>query len=215
MGYSLLGKRGALLIEFAFTVPIVVNIILFGLELVKIYLTQTAIDTICKECTFSLITVGKVSEFDRIFQKHLPGFCKIGRAKYYCRVFDDIANMMSSSAYGGEGIRFPDSNIYDSSVCPNANALTDNFGTGKGAIVLNGDPNLGNTAGEVGQTNRVKYLTEGTPAGHTFVLTVVYRHEFSSSLVKTLFAGGSNTTHEDVYMLWSRGSGIVDKRDES
>ena len=92
--------------------PIVVNIILFGLELVKIYLTQTAIDTICKECTFSLITVGKVSEFDRIFQKHLPGFCKIGRAKYYCRVFDDIANMMSSSAYGGEGIRFPDNANY-------------------------------------------------------------------------------------------------------
>ena len=109
-GYFALGKRsrGALLIEFAFTVPIVLNIILFGLELVKIYLTQTAIDTICKECTFSLITVGKVSEFDRIIQKHLPGFCKIDRTRYYCRVYSDLYNMMSQSPYGGEIIAYPE-----------------------------------------------------------------------------------------------------------
>ena len=118
--------------------PIVVNIILFGLELVKIYLTQTAIDTICKECTFSLITVGKVSEFDRIFQKHLPGFCKIGRAKYYCRVYEDIAKMMSVSPYGGERICYPDTNIDNSEMTlPNTSALHDNFGIGKASILLN------------------------------------------------------------------------------
>ena len=135
-----LGKhsKGALLIEFAFTVPIVVNIILFGLELVKIYLTQTAIDTLCKECTFSLITVGNVSEFDRIFQKHLPGFCKIGRARYYCRVYEDISKMMSVSPYGGERICYPDKNIDDSgNALPNATALNDNFGVGTASILLN------------------------------------------------------------------------------
>ena len=214
--YGLLGKRGALLIEFAFTVPIVVNIILFGLELVKIYLTQTAIDTICKECTFSLITVGKVSEFDRIFQKHLPGFCKIGRAKYYCRVYEDIAKMMSISPYGGECIGFPYEDNFSEEMLPTASAISDNFGLGNHAIYMNGESSENNCSQkDVKELKRVEYLQTGVPAGHTFVLTVVYRHEFSSSLVKTLFAGGSNTNHEDVYMLWSRGSGIVDKRDES
>ena len=212
MGDRLLGKRGALLIEFAFTIPIVVNIILFGLELVKIYLTQTAIDTICKECTFSLITVGKVSEFDRIFQKHLPGFCKIGRARYYCRVYEDISKMMSQSPYGGEFIAYPNRSSTISS--PTENANKDNFGVSDGTIVLNGDTSEKCNGKDVGQDKRVSYLKEGTPAGHAFVLTVVYRHEFSSAWVKTLFAGGSNTTREDYYIVWSRGYGIVDKRDE-
>ena len=211
----LLGKRGALLIEFAFTIPIVVNIILFGLELVKIYLTQTAIDTICKECTFSLITVRKVSEFDRIFQKHLPGFCKIGRARYYCRVYEDISKMMLNPPYGGERIAYPNQELSNDKILPNSAACS-HFGIGDELIILNGDPNIAcDNINEVGINLRKQYLNNGTPAGHAFVLTVVYRHEFSSSLVKTLFAGGSNTTREGYYILWSRGSGIVDKVDGS
>ena len=196
--------------------PIVVNIILFGLELVKIYLTQTAIDTICKECTFSLITVGKVNEFDRIFQKHLPSFCKIGRAKYYCRVYEDIAKMMSVSPYGGESIGFPYGNEWSQeNMSPTESAIWQSFDLGGLPKYMKGESSENNCSGKDEGANRVSFLQNGTPAGRCFVLTVVYSHEFSSSLVKTLFGGGSNVYGIDCYMLWIRGSGIVDKRDGS
>ena len=127
-------------------------------------------------------------------------------------MYEDIAKMMSVSPYGGEKIAYPNQSLSDDKILPTSAART-HFGIGNEPIILNGDPNLSwDRQNEIGEL-RIQYLNSGTPAGHAFVLTVVYRHEFSSSLVKTLFAGGSNTNHEDVYMLWSRGSGIVDKRD--
>ena len=123
--------------------------------------------------------------------------------------------MMSVSPYGGDAIRFPDSNPDLETFLPTENAKIDNFGVGKGTILLNGEQDVwpSKNSGQVVANNCLPENMH-TPSGHVFVLTVVYRHEFSSSWVKTLFAGGSNTSHEDIYMLWSRGSGIVDKRDE-
>jgi hypothetical protein len=207
------GKHGAVMIEFVLTIPIILNIIFFGFELVKIYLTQTAISKICKECTLSLISTGNVLEFDEIFQKNLPGFCKIGRSRYYCRVYSDLNSMIAKSPHGGERLGFPDDGNEATNTLPTINAMQSSFGLGNGEIILNGDANLSfSSENEVGHENRVKYLTNETPSGHSFVLTVVYRHEFSSALVKVLFGGGSNTSHHDVYMIWSRSSGIVDKR---
>lgn len=124
--------------------------------------------------------------------------------------------MMSQSPYGGEKISYPSRISQISS--PTDNAVEDKFGLTDGYIVLKGDNSVQCYDKDIGEKNRVSYLTgnpTSTPAGHAFVLTVVYRHEFSSSMVKTLFAGGSNTAREDFYILWSRGSGIVDKREES
>ncbi len=137
----------------------------------------------------------------------------MSRSRYYCRVYEDIAKMMSVSPYGGERIGFPDDENTDESRLPTNLAYQSGFGLGGGRITLKGDQNL-TSNGDVGIDLRREYLhNKTTPAGHAFVLTVVYRHEFSSSLVKTLFAGGSNTTMEDYYIVWSRGSGIVDKKD--
>ncbi|MBE6447256.1 MAG: hypothetical protein E7015_02090 [Alphaproteobacteria bacterium] len=206
----ILSRRGAVMIEFVLTIPIIINVILFGLELVKIYLEQTAVDVICQECTFSLISNGNVSEFDSIFQKHLPQFCKVGRARYYCRVYTDLAKMMSTSPYGGECIRYPTQGNDNSA--PTANAVPVSFGCGDAS-----GPHQGNDTtipnNDVGQS-RTTLLQTKVPAGYAFVLTVVYRHEFSSALVKVLFNGGTNTSSEDYYILWSRGSGIIDASDK-
>ena len=124
---------------------------------------------------------------------------------------------MSVSPYGGEAIRFPDSNPKLETFFPTEHAKIHLFGVGQGTITLRGDQGIwpgGDAAGQVPANSYLSGDPESTPPGHFFVLTVVYRHEFSSSLVKILFAGGSNTTVDDIYMLWSRGSGIVDKRDE-
>ena len=122
--------------------------------------------------------------------------------------------MMSSSPYGGESIAFPASGDLREGYPPTSSAIHQGFGLGGDPKYMRGETSANNCSGKDIGADRTPLLRNRVPAGHVFVLTVVYRHEFSSSLVKTLFAGGSNTNHEDIYMLWSRGSGIVDKRDE-
>ncbi len=201
-----LHKKGSLIIEFALTIPIVLYLILFAFELIKINIEKTAIDSICKACTFDLINRGNVKNFDAIFKKYLPKYVPIGRAKFYCRVYTDLAAMMSKSPYGGERIAYPMSGSDDT--LPVSNATSANFGIESHAT-LKGDTSPQCDTMDVGINNRVNYLLNGTPSGHVFVLTVVLRHSFSSAMVEKLFSGGSNTNKEGYYILWSRGVGIV------
>ena len=66
------------------------------------------------------------------------------------------------------------------------------------------------TYGEVGSTERKKLLN-GTKnsSGYIFVLTVAVKFPFSSPFVAKLFNGGSNTDKPGVYILWARGSGMI------
>lgn len=64
--------------------------------------------------------------------------------------------------------------------------------------------------GEVGYVERKKLLDGTTNAsGYIFVLTVAVKFPFSSDFVAKLFNGGSNTTKPGVYILWARGSGMI------
>ncbi len=200
-----LHKKGSLIIEFALTIPIVLYLVLFAFELIKINIEKTAIDSICKECTFDLINRGNVKNFDAIFKKYLPKYIPIGRARFYCRVYTDLATMMSKSPYGGEGIVYPLDG--SDSALPVSNATAATFGSGSSKVMLRGETH--EIPSDVGGTNRKNYLLNGTPSGHVFVLTVVLRHPFSSAMVEKLFSGGSNTNKEGYYILWSRGVGIV------
>lgn len=64
--------------------------------------------------------------------------------------------------------------------------------------------------GEVGKDKR-KQVVDGQIAnsGYIFVLTMAVKFPFSSPFVAKLFNGGSNTDKSNVYILWARGSGVI------
>ncbi len=200
--FSLLHNRGAFIIEFALTIPVILHVILFAFELIEISLEQTAADTICRECSFSLVEKGNVTEFDKIFKKYLPRYFSIGRARFYCRVYSNMDTIMNASPYGGESIYYPQK---EDGGTPISNADSCNFGPGSDNILLN-------TKTECKATNYISgpaLRTGKLNAGQVFVLTVVLRHKFSSAFVGKLFNGGKNTNKDGYYILWSRGAGVI------
>lgn len=196
-----------MLIEVALTLPLVVYLIFFALELIKINLTQIAVDKIAQECTFSLINEKNVKEFDKIFEKYKPSFIPIERCRFYCRLYTSLDTMMSESPYGGEKIAYPD-DAETTGQKPVAAATGHCFGLGGGTIYMAKYGNYG-TGKDVGHPDSENYLASTVPSGYAFVLTVVVHYPFSSPLVEKLFGGGSNTTKAGYYILWARGSGIV------
>ncbi|MBQ3565022.1 MAG: hypothetical protein IJA14_02620 [Alphaproteobacteria bacterium] len=196
-----------ILIEAAVTLPVVMYIMLFCLELVKIHLLQISIDKICAECVYHLCSERTVGSFNSIFAKYRPSYIPVGYVRYYCRVYSSLENMTSNTPYGGERIAFPNDGTDDGK--PNANAIKNNFGTGGHTplIILKKYGGVG--ASDIGQDTRVSQLQNGLTKGYVFVLTVTAKHQFSSAFVEKLFNGGSNTTVPGYYILWSRGVGIV------
>ena len=187
------------------TLPVVMYIMLFCLELVKIHLLQISIDKICAECVYHLCSERTVSSFNDIFAKYRPAYVPVGYVKYWCRVYSSLENMASAEPYGGERIAFPDGGTDTSQ--PTTNAIADNFGIG-GATILHKKFGGGGWVNHVGSTGP-SLLQNGVDKGCTIVLTAVARHKFSSAFVEKLFSGGTNTTKAGYYILWSRGVGIV------
>ena len=200
-------SKGVTLIEASILLPIILYIIFFGIEFIKVSLTQVAVDSIAKECTFELMATGKTTNFDTIFQKYKPKFMPLGKFRYYCRLYSDITTMMATSPYGGETIGYP---AGSESSTPTTNAKNNNFGITSSVPLLNKyQTSICNTTPEVGDSNRKTYLSGTVPSGYVFVLTVVAKYEFSSAFVAKLFSGGTNTNKTDHFILWARGSGMV------
>ena len=59
-------KLGIAMIELAFTLPPVLAMILFCIELVRIKLAQVALDTMCHACYFNFIKRGHMKDFPAI-----------------------------------------------------------------------------------------------------------------------------------------------------
>lgn len=184
-------SKGTALIEAAFTLPLICALIFFAIELVKINLTQVAVDSITRECTFSLIASGNIKEFDTIINKYRPGFVPKDRFRYYFQVFNDLSTMMANSPYGGQSIGYPSA----------------------GSLKLtSGQPLLNKFQTQITQTGEISdisFLNTTGAQGKAFVLTVVVNYPFSSEFTRKFFSGGTNATKEGYYILWGRGSGIV------
>lgn len=202
--------HGVTILETAITLPIVLSVVLFSLELIRIGLAQTAVDTITKECTFQLMATGKVEKFDEIFNKYRPLGIPLGNFRYYIRIYSNINTMMSESPYGGETIGWADTEQNTSS--PTDKAKANSYGLANTHALLNNyQTNICNGSfGECGDANRKKWIEQstGVPSGYVFVLTVAVKFPFSSSFIAKLFNGGSNT-NQGIYILWARGSGMV------
>lgn len=205
--------KGAAILETAITLPIVLYIIFFSIELVRIGLAQAAVDAITKECTFSLMATGKTTNFNGIFAKYKPFGIPIGNFRYYIRIYSDISTMMTVSPYGGETIGWADDPAnYSTTQQPTAAASANSYGLTANHPWLNKyQTNIcdGSTYKEYGSGRKTLLDSSGVPSGYVFVLTVAVKFPFSSPFVAKLFNGGSNTNKANTYILWARGSGMV------
>jgi hypothetical protein len=195
---------GNAIVETALTLPAVCTLIFFTLELMKINLAKTAIETITAETTFSFIRKGKTEDFEYVIEKYRPTFIPRERIRYWFRFYSSIEQMCSVSPYGGEDIAWP------LPTCTDVTGIfIDSMGTGT----------FLRAAGHINESEAANMLSSNeTPppsSGKAFVLTFVCDYRFSSALIKPFFSGGYNTQYvnnEDEtkkYLLWGRGVGIV------
>lgn len=183
--------RGAMLLEAALTLPVVCYMIFFTLELIHMNHTQVALNAIAEECTMDYIFHKDSTRFSSIIAKHDMGNdLSNGSLQYDFKVYDSLANVMSSSPYGGmDIIAWNGSNVDD--YLPTTN---------------NSSPIKPTTTYYSGKTPE---SSESMP-GHPFILSFVYKYQFSSSFVGKLFNGGTNTKDKKMYLLWARGAGICE-----
>ena len=217
--------RGVAILETAITLPIVLYMVLFSVELIRIGLAQNAVDAITKECTFQLMATGKVDKFDEIFEKYKPIGIPLGNFRYYIRIYADddvspmtekhqgIYKMMRHEPYGSETIGWAD--ISQNTDTPTEKASENNYGlTNKHAWLNKYKTEIidGEEYNEYGSDRKTLLEDDGVPSGSAFVLTVAVRFPFSSSFISKLFNGGSNTNKPNVYILWARGAGLVNSK---
>jgi len=210
-------STGTAILETVITLPIISYMVFFSIELIRIGQAQAAVDAITKEFTFYLMAKGKIvqSEVDGIFQKHKPAGIPIGHFRYIIHMYanfhtDDGKGVMDVSPYGGVNIEWlgQDYNSPTPNQSPTQRASTASYGRGNEG---NQATLLKYQAGGVKNYADSKTLLEGngSSSGYIFVLTVALNFPFSSSFVKKLFNGGTNTNRTGVYILWARGSGII------
>lgn len=226
-------SKGVAILETAITLPIILYIVFFSIELIRIGVAQSAVDAITKECTMELMATGTIAKFDEIFQKYQRSTWGIPlkNFRYYIRIYIDdegvnpmtlehqgIYKMMQVDPYGGETIGWAENYSSPSSSSPNNAAKNNSYELKSGHAFLNNfRTKLCNAiGGEIG--NKTGLEESKIPSGNLFVLTVAVNFPFSSPFVQKLFAGGSNTTTSattggstipNVFILWGRGSGIV------
>ncbi|MBO4405768.1 MAG: pilus assembly protein, partial [Alphaproteobacteria bacterium] len=209
-------STGVAILETALTLPVVLYIVFFSIELIRMELAQTAVDSITKEFTFYLMAKGKIvqSEVDAIFKKYRPWGIPIGYFRYTIRMYpkfhtDDDKGLMDVSPYGGSTIYWlgEDYNSPNPKQSPTQRASWASYGRGSSG----NQAALSKYQGDTGPTVSAKNLLEGnkSSSGYIFVLTVAVVFPFSSPFVKKLFSGGTNTNREGVYILWARGSGMI------
>ena len=180
-------------------------------------LAQVAVDAITKELTFYLMANGKIEQgpVDAIFNKYRPWGIPIGNFRYIISMYanfhtDDNQGVMDVSPYGGSSIEW----LGEDYANPNPNRSP----TQRASQAYYGRGNEGNQAkllkyhgGYGPKVSSIKELLEGDlpSSGYIFVLTVAVKFPFSSPFVKKLFGGGTNTNRDGVYILWARGSGMI------
>jgi len=201
--------KGTFIIEAVVTIPIFFYMVFFVLELMKINLTQTSIETMGAEMTFDLIANKKTSNFNEIIGKYRPAFIPADNIRWYIKMYASLAIMCQTSPYGGEEITWPTPIVgnYTPGAHYACGDYLDTDGTGSflaaNAGALNADVANGYLNG-----------SSAAPTGTAFVLTVVCNYPFSSGLVAKLYHGGVNSKASDggkgsTYILWARGCGIL------
>ena len=199
--------------------PVVLYIIFFSIELIRMQLAQVAVDAITKECTFSLMAKGNCSDFDAIINKYRPWGIPLGNFRFYVRLYQHMTSpdggttkgIMDVSPYGGETIYWADTDYANPNPneSPSSRASIQSYGMAPSRATFSKYQTKNPDSEEVGTTKRKQLWESKVPSGYIFVLTVAVKFPFSSPFVAKLFNGGKNTDKSGVYILWARGSGMI------
>jgi hypothetical protein len=223
------------MLEVALTLPAICALIFFAIELMKIHITQAALDAICAEATLLTVSEGSkggpafVAKTDAIIEKYRPAFIpqKIGVhavIRYHFETYNSLQEMCAVAPYGGTDVHYPDYE-YDAY---NRKHGTPSYCTPQSLFLPSGDRHWHLAYSY--WTATTNYLTgAGFPSGRVFVLTFGCAYQFSAPFIKRLFGGGVNTKkctascgvaggdagatanfpESNLYLLWARGVGIV------
>lgn len=211
-------SAGTTVLETALTLPIILYLIFFCIEIIKIKDVQTALDSIATEAAIQFMsslhtdigrdveTPGNQDGIQGIIEKYRPKYIRSGDINYYF-VFFNNDNSEKSQGKGAQnqttvsGPYMPTENI--AVYWP----ASDNAQTAQSAwkIVGSGSEKSGISLSNYKMPeNSNGFLV----SGKKFILTFVVKYNFSSSFVGKLFGGGTNTENRSGYLLWSRSVGI-------
>lgn len=200
---------GLAALEVALTLPVLLMLIFFIIELIRINNTRTAMDSMALEAVLEFIATKSTKKFETIITKHKPAAIPRDNIKYYFTVYDSLESMCATDPYGSEEVFWPSSDIYNADEAKKAyvdsnrdtNFFQRDTSSNSGYISLDSHTNPLTTS----SINSVYKIS-----GKAFVLTFVCDFKFSSDFVKKLFAGGSNTVDKKKFLIWGRGVGVCD-----
>lgn len=198
---------GLTALEISLTLPVLLILIFFIIELIRINNTRTALDTIALEAVLEFIATKNTNKFEDIIEKHKPLAIPRNNIKYYFTIYSSLDNMCATAPYGSEEVFWPNSNVYSPTEAKKTyvDSNKDNNFFGRDTAGSNGYIALSNQA-EPFTTSSIDSIYK--ISSKVFVLTFVCDFKFSSEFVKKLFAGGSNTVDKARFLVWGRGVGI-------
>lgn len=176
------------MLEAALTLPIVVYIMLYSLELLHMNRMQTAIDAIAEKCTMNYIVNQDSTKFAEIINQYLSASDR-ANLSYSFTVYESIEKMQEAAPYGGADIYWPED-------------IT--------SYIPSSSESRLKAIGYIVDNDKEPEKKQKALAGCAFVLTFVFDYKFYSHLTSTFFSGGTNTADKKKYLLWSRGVGICE-----
>ena len=110
------GKRGSAVIETALCLPVLLFLLFFIIEAIRITIYQIAMDQIALEAAFEYSAYKTTDKFEEIKKRNFP-FSAMVRddIRYYIRLYPNLNALVSSSIFG-DNVSWPRTNVAASNV---------------------------------------------------------------------------------------------------
>lgn len=201
-------RTGIAVLEASLTLPVILMMIFFIIEMMKVNNTRTAMDSMALEASLDFVSNKNTNNFNDIIKKYKPSYIGDSNIKYYFAVYESLDKMCAVTPFGSEEVFWPSS---DTTYAPGDTFVDSD---GNSAYLAR---NTTATSGHIILTNYKTPETsfsssnsspKDTLIGRAFVLTFVCDYKFSSSFIGKLFVGGANTKDKTKFLIWGRGVGI-------
>lgn len=112
-------KKGAAVVETALCLPVILYLIFFILEAIRMTIFQVAVDSMSIEMSFEYSALKTTEHFDEIMANNKPAFLGPDETRYYINVYPSLEQLISTSF--GAQVQWPLTNV------PSANILLHDF----------------------------------------------------------------------------------------